>query len=108
MNDKQKSFEEIWVSAEEISKKIFKDTPEKEILNQLSEVVNDFKEIYNLNYGKEILLSLKKKKFGEILFLLTYFSDAENINIYPLLQENKILNEIRDIKITNQKTTTDT
>ena len=35
MNDKQKSFEEIWVSAEEISKKIFKDTPEKEILNKL-------------------------------------------------------------------------
>jgi hypothetical protein len=98
-----KSFDTIWVESELVAEKTYEGKSEKEVLDQLSDTLNEYKEIYNLTYNKEILSSLKRKKFGEILFLLTYFSGSENINVYPLLQETKILNEIRDIKLTNLK-----
>ena len=93
-NEKQspKTFDQLWEESEQLSLKQYKDKPTTTIVKKLTELLSNYEKIEPLGMV-EIKTSLQKRYMGEILFLLSALSVRDNINIYPLLCEQIVINQ---------------
>lgn len=90
-------FEDLWVKAEDKSKHILKD--DKEILGHLSSIVNELKDIYSVSEksnDKVLVLGIKSKAVGRLLFTLTALSAKENLDVYKSLKDQLDVLEIQN------------
>ena len=86
-------FETLYNQAEEVSAQKYKDKSSEEIKKQISELLGSYVESETVG-SEEITNSLKNRYLGEIMFLITYLSHKDKINIYSSLKEQIIINKI--------------
>ncbi len=77
------TFEEVWNTAETVSKK--NNAKHQAIIIALHNYLDDYLKTENIP-APEIKKILKQKKFGELLFKVAELSRLDDINIYAALQ----------------------
>jgi hypothetical protein len=88
------SFEDLWEKSEDMASKIHKTSTLTDIINQISNLLNNYDKICSSDISQEVMSSLKKRYVGEILFLISAISHKDNINIYEVLQEELSMNDL--------------
>lgn len=97
MTSKIIHFEDLWVMSEKVAEKRYNTDPLKSsIVPEIKELIEELSKIQG--NSSLITLELKKKKIGEILFLLTAYSIKENIDVYAALKGEK---EMVELELTN-------
>lgn len=87
-----KPFSQLWEESEKLVSKVHKDTSTNEILKLITSLLNDYKDMDLSEINDDVKKSIKNRYIGEILFLLTYLSSKDGINVYKSLMEEILLN----------------
>lgn len=87
-------FEELWEQSEILTSKLHKNSTINNIINQISNLLNDYNKLHTLCLSDDVVSSLKKRYMGEIVFLITSLSHKDNINVYAALQEEISTNNL--------------
>lgn len=89
-------FEELYNQAETLSSQIYKNLSIEELIKDINDLLQNYKEIDISTHPNEVKSSLKKRYLGEILFLITSISDRDKINVYAALKEEIALNKLEE------------
>lgn len=92
-----KPFSQLWEDAEKLVSRLHKNTSTSEILKLITSLLNDYKDMDLSDINSDVKKSIKNRYIGEILFLLTYLSSKDGINVYASLMEEISLNSSQAI-----------
>lgn len=84
-------YETLWEDAEKLSKEensIF-------VLDNLTNLILEYKDILESNADEKTKFVFKNRKFGEILFSLCELSKIDNVNTYSALKQEIELKNIK-------------
>jgi len=85
-------FEQLWEQAEQLSVKAFA-AQDKGVIELITSLLEDYRNLIDSELPQEVVVSLRKRCIGEIVFWLTVISAKDNINVYGALMEEIKLNQ---------------
>lgn len=86
-----KTFETLWEEAEQLTAKRYKHMSHEQLVKEITDLLAKYAKI-NVLGGSELIASLKTRLMGETLFALAALTLKDNLNIYPILEEQVIVN----------------
>jgi len=91
-DDNIKHFEQLWEEAEQLSVKVF-ETKDKDVIQLITDLLEDYRNLIDSELPQEVVVSLRKRYIGEIVFWITLISAKHNIDVYGALMEEIKLNQ---------------
>lgn len=92
---KPMAFEQLWEACEQISAPLYQQQSSSDLIKELNDLFANYKQLDdNLSMPKEVILALKRRCIGQLLFIITHLSAKDDINVYASLLEEMKLNQI--------------
>jgi len=88
-----KTFEQLWEEAEKLTTSKYHNASHEKLIKELTAAITKYQKINELGTS-DFVSSLKTVIVGELLFILSAITHKDNINIYPTLQAQILLNGV--------------